>query len=214
MLNARIKEVRTDYGLYQISDHNNIKEPYSLFSNWLAAAIQAKLPDPNAMVLSTVSEVGKPSSRLMLLRHFDENGFVFYTNYESRKGHELDNNNHTALNFFWPNMERQVRVEGDVFKVSEAESDSYFDTRPRENQLSAWASSQSGVIESREQLANFIEDFNLLFLDEPIKRPPHWGGYRVVPHYIEFWQGRPGRLHDRLAFKQMNGTWTSGRLAP
>lgn len=191
-------------------DHNPVKQ----FSKWFKEAVDAKVNEPNAMSLSTVSSDAKPSARIVLLRNFDEKGFVFYTNYTSRKGEEIAGNPNAALLFFWPELERQVRIEGMLSKQSSQESDLYFNSRPRESKLGAWTSAQSKVISSRKVLDEEYEKLSKQYPEENIPRPANWGGYALKPHTIEFWQGRPSRLHDRILYTMENGTWKTERLAP
>lgn len=190
--------------------------PITAFIGWLVAAGEAGLYEPNAMVVSTLSPAATPSSRLVLLKGIDQRGFVFYTNFDSRKAADLAANDACALLFPWHPLERQVRVEGIAARVDEAESDAYFAVRPRNAQIGAWASPQSAAVENREFLnARFASESDRFAAVEHIPRPPHWGGLRVRPHLIEFWQGRPGRLHDRICFQRIDETdWATQRLAP
>jgi pyridoxamine 5'-phosphate oxidase len=190
-------------------------DPLKQFQRWFAEARAAGLPLPEAMTLATATREGRPSARLVLLKQADERGFVFYTNYGSQKAQELDANAQAALVFYWPQLERQVRVEGSVSRVTAAESDEYFRTRPRESQIGALASPQSEVIAGRDFLQQHFEELEGFYRDREIDRPAHWGGYRLHPERIEFWKGRPGRLHDRLLYEpRTDGTWTIKRLAP
>ena len=190
-------------------------DPLIEFQWWLDRAIAAGFPLPEAMTLATSTKEGKPSARLVLLKQADERGFVFFTNYESSKARDLDANPFAALVFYWPQLERQVRVEGTVARTSPAESDEYFKTRPRESQLGALASPQSKVVENREVLEQRFRELDELYRERAVERPAHWGGYRLAPQRIEFWKGRPGRLHDRILYeRQADGTWTIKRLAP
>jgi pyridoxamine 5'-phosphate oxidase len=190
-------------------------DPLKLFQRWFAEARATGLPLPEAMTLATASKDGKPSARLVLLKQADEHGFVFYTNYRSPKARELDANPFASLVFFWPQLERQVRIEGTVTRVSPAESDDYFRTRPRESQIGALASPQSDVISGRDVLQQRFDELEAAYRDREIERPANWGGYRLRPERIEFWKGRPGRLHDRLLYEpQADGSWTIKRLAP
>lgn len=191
--------------------------PIRQFQLWFDEALASGIPMSHAMTLCTVSNDGKPSARMVLLKGVNETGFVFYTNYRSRKARELDANPFAALVFYWEPLERQVRVEGTASRISAAESDNYFQTRPRESQLGAIASPQSEVIQSRSVLEKRFRKLEGQFGDEaePIKRPDHWGGYRIAPTRIEFWKGRPGRLHDRLLYELTpEGNWFISRLAP
>ena len=189
-------------------------DPFAFFRHWFDQALQAKLYEPNAMTLVTCTSEGKPSARIVLLKGFDERGFTFFTNHESRKGHEMAENPFVALVFYWGEIERQVRVEGRVIQVTAAESDAYFQSRPRGSQLGAWASEQSTVIAGREALEQRLKQIEEQVGEGPIPRPPHWGGFRVVPEMIEFWQGRPNRLHDRIRFQKSETAWIQERLSP
>jgi pyridoxamine 5'-phosphate oxidase len=190
-------------------------DPIRLFRRWFDEAIASGSRLPDAMSLATATRDGKPSARMVLLKQADEQGFVFYTNYNSRKARELDQNPFAALVSYWIQLDRQVRVEGRVERVSAAESDEYFHTRPRESQLGAIASPQSEVIENRHFLEQRFRDFEAMYRDRTVARPAHWGGYRLKPEMIEFWQNRPGRLHDRILYqRQADGTWAIKRLAP
>jgi pyridoxamine 5'-phosphate oxidase len=190
-------------------------DPIKLFSRWFDEAQQAGLRLPEAMTLATVTEDCRPAARMLLLKQVDERGFVFYTNYQSNKARELESNPNAALVFHWAPLEHQVRVEGTVTRISAAESDAYFQTRPRESQIGALASPQSQVIASREVLEDRAREIEKGYEGQVIKRPEHWGGYLLKPNRIEFWQGRLGRLHDRLLYElEPDGTWTIKRLAP
>ena len=190
-------------------------DPVKQFQQWFDDAINAKLPLPEAMSLATVTSDGKPTSRMVLLKGVDLNGFVFYTNYRSAKARELDANPNAALVFFWPQLERQVRVEGPVTRTSAAESREYFATRPRGSQIGAWASPQSEVIATRTELEKRKAEFEERYRDREVEWPEHWGGYRLKPDRIEFWKGRPDRLHDRILYaREADGTWSIKRLAP
>jgi pyridoxamine 5'-phosphate oxidase len=189
--------------------------PIDLFRRWFDAAIGSGSKLPDAMTLATATKDGKPSARMVLLKQVDEQGFVFYTNYRSSKSQELEENPQAALVFYWTHLDRQVRVEGNVVRVSPAESDEYFATRPRESQIGAAASPQSEVIASREVLEKRFRELDELYSDRPVERPEHWGGYRLKPERIEFWQNRTGRLHDRILYeRQAGGNWNISRLAP
>jgi len=189
--------------------------PLKQFQRWFDEARNAGLPLPEAMTLATATPDGRPSARLVLLKHADELGFVFYTNYGSQKARELDANPQAALVFYWPQLERQVRVEGKVQRTGSDESDAYFRTRPRESQLGAHASPQSEAVASRTVLEEGFAELERLYEGRDVERPAHWGGYRLMPDRIEFWKGRPSRLHDRLLYKrQPDGGWSITRLAP
>lgn len=189
--------------------------PIDLFQRWFSDALASGSRLPDAMTLATATKDGKPSARMVLLKQIDDRGFVFYTNYNSNKAREFDENPRAALVLYWTQLDRQVRVEGRVERISAVESDEYFRTRPRESQLGALASPQSEVIESREVLEQRYAKLDEFYRDQPLERPPHWGGYRLKPERIEFWQNRASRLHDRILYeRQPDGTWTISRLAP
>lgn len=191
------------------------RDPIRQFQTWFADAIAAKLPMPDAMTLATATPDGRPSARMVLLKQVDHEGFVFFTNYRSAKARQLDANPFAALVFYWVQLDRQVRVEGSVARTSAQESRDYFQTRPRESQIGAWASAQSEVISSREVLEQRAQELETLYCDRDIDCPEHWGGYRLKPERIEFWKSRVGRLHDRIAYElQPDGSWTISRLAP
>ena len=189
-------------------------KPFSLFKEWYEEASKKELNDPNAMNLATISKDLKPQSRMVLLKNFDDRGFVFYTNTKSNKGISLENNPHVALNFHWKSLLKQIRIEGQVKKVSDKEADEYFDTRPEESKIAAWSSNQSSVLINREELNKNIKFYKDKFKNKKIPRPPHWSGYIVEPYLMEFWQDMPFRLHDRLEFKKVNNKWTSKKLFP
>lgn len=208
-------EKKDSYSGEGLDEHSADADPLSLFQRWFDEARAAGLPLPEAMTLATATGDGRPSARLVLLKHADERGFVFYTNYGSQKARELDTNPQGAMVFYWPQLERQVRVEGSVTRVPGTESDEYFQTRPRESQIGALASPQSEVISGREILQQRFAELEEFYGDREIERPAHWGGYRLQPERIEFWKGRPSRLHDRLLYeRQADGSWTIKRLAP
>jgi pyridoxamine 5'-phosphate oxidase len=196
-----------------LDEAHSASEPFPLFRQWFDAAVAAQAAQPEAMALATVAPDGAPSVRMVLLRGFDARGFVFYTNYQSRKAQELMANPHAALVLYWPLLERQVRIEGTVEIISAEESDAYFRTRPRGSQLSAWASPQSRPVPDRNCLEEQFREMEEQFAGE-VPRPPFWGGYRVVPQRIEFWQGGDNRLHDRLLYRQTDSGWIRERLAP
>ena len=200
----------------QTLDEKHVRaNPLELFQRWFDDAVASGSRLPESMTLATANKDGKPSARVVLLKQFDENGFVFYTNYRSAKARDLEENPRAALVMYWVGLDRQVRVEGEVEKLTARESDDYFQTRPRESQLGALASPQSEVIESREVLENKFADLDESYRDRNIERPQHWGGYRLRPNRIEFWQNRAGRLHDRILYeRQGDGSWSISRLAP
>jgi len=205
--------LRKSYERAELDESASAAEPWQQFSNWLNEAIAAKVPEPNAMTLATVGTDGRPSTRIVLIKGFDAQGVVWYTNYDSRKGHELAGNAFAALQFHWVELERVVRIEGRVDKVSDDESDAYYRSRPLDSRLGAWASPQSQVIGSRAVLVtNAAKAAARHGLNPP--RPPHWGGYRLSPDRWEFWQGRKSRLHDRLSYRLVDGAWLRERLAP
>ncbi|MDF3838532.1 pyridoxamine 5'-phosphate oxidase [Cupriavidus basilensis] len=211
---TQLADLRRTYVLGSLSESDVAPDPISQFQRWFDEAIHAKLPEPNAMTLATVDADGQPSARIVLLKGMDASGFTFFTNYESRKGLDLAANPRAALLFHWVQLERQVRVEGHVEKVTDSESDAYYATRPLGSRLGAWASEQSREVPDRAVLEQREADFRAKFGDNP-PRPAHWGGYRLVPTRIEFWQGRPSRLHDRIAYRLLpDGRWQIVRLSP
>lgn len=212
---SSIADIRRDYSLKTLNEDEVADSPFLQFADWWQQAIESEIDEVNAMTLATASLEAVPSARIVLLKGYDENGFVFYTNYESAKGRELAENPKASLLFFWKELERQIRITGIVEKVSAAESDDYFLSRPTGSQIGAWASPQSHVIENRSWLEKNVKMLEEKFSSEAVTRPSHWGGYRVKPVIIEFWQGRSSRLHDRLQYSlQENGTWKIERLAP
>lgn len=211
---ANIADIRQDYILASLDETATGTDPLQFFHRWFNEAVNAQLSEVNAMTLATADAQGFPHARIVLLKGLDDKGFSFYTNYNSDKGHELQAVPRAALVFFWKELERQVRIEGSVEKVSAAESDAYFQSRPAGSRIGAWASPQSQVISDRSQLDERIALYTNQFPETDIPRPDHWGGYRVIPHRIEFWQGRSSRLHDRIVFEQSGNGWTKYRLAP
>ncbi len=209
-----IANLRKDYSHASLSEADVLADPIAQFSRWFDEAIMAQLPEPNAMSLATVGADGRPSSRIVLIKGYDQAGFTWYTSYGSRKGRELQENPHAALLFHWVELERQVRIEGRVEALSGADSDAYFNSRPLGSRLGAIASAQSEPIADREALESRFTATEEAFGNEPV-RPENWGGYRLLPDYLEFWQGRRSRLHDRIAYMlQADGRWTRTRLQP
>jgi pyridoxamine 5'-phosphate oxidase len=208
-----IADIRKDYKVASLSESDVAPSPFTQFDNWLKEAIAAQLPEPNAMTLATAATDGRPSTRVVLIKGVDERGPVWFTNYQSRKGRELAGNPFAALQFHWVELERVVRIEGRVEKVSDAESDAYFNSRPLDSRIGAWASPQSETISGRAVLVARAAEYAAKFLLRP-PRPPHWGGYRLLPDRFEFWQGRPSRLHDRIVYRLADGAWRIERLAP
>lgn len=208
-------KVRKDYSTHILLESHAYQDPFQQFEEWLQDAKKKDDEDYNAMTLATIEERGFPDQRVVLLRDFSRKGFVFYTNYQSAKGKEISKNPKVGLNFFWKELERQVRVRGEARKLDAKASDAYFASRPRENQIGAWVSEQSTIISSREELAKRMKEIEDRFEGKDVPRPDYWGGYTVFPIYFEFWQGRPGRLHDRLSYRvNADGEWFMERLAP
>jgi len=208
-----IADLRKSYEKAELSEDASNADPLKQFDRWLNEAIQSEVPEPNAMTLATVASNMRPSTRVVLIKGYDELGIVWYTNYESRKGKELAGNPFAALQFHWVELERVVRIEGRMEKVSDEESDSYFHSRPLDSRIGAWASPQSQVIDGRTVLVTNAAKYAAQFMLNP-PRPPHWGGYRLVPDEWQFWQGRRSRLHDRLRYRFNEGEWLRERLAP
>ena len=209
-----LQHIRKEYISHQLDIDNLDDNPIVQFRYWLNEAIRSEVPEPTAMALSTVSEEGRPSSRMVLLKSLDDDGFTFFTNYDSKKGGQIALNPAGALLFFWPMLERQVRIEGKIFKTLRHESDEYFRTRPEGSRIGAWASPQSKRIPSREYLENLQKDYLELFKTKTLDRPENWGGYKLFPQMMEFWQGRENRLHDRFEYVKKGGMWEVCRLAP
>ncbi|HML80774.1 MAG: pyridoxamine 5'-phosphate oxidase [Thiomonas sp.] len=209
-----LSDLRKDYSRAELDEAHAEADPLKQFEHWLQQAMDAQVPEPNAMTLATVGENGRPSTRVVLIKHVDARGIVWYTNYHSRKGRELAAHAFAALQFHWVELERVVRIEGRVEQVSAEESDAYFASRPLTSRIGAWASPQSEPIDGRGTLLKRAAEYGLRYGISP-PRPPHWGGYRLIPDAWEFWQGRPSRLHDRLAYAlQADGRWKRQRLAP
>lgn len=209
-----LRHLRSEYKHAALDEHDVDRDPFRQFAHWFDAALAAKVPEPNAMTLATVDAGGRPAARIVLLKEVDARGFTFYTNYESRKGRELAVQPYASLLFFWPELERQVRLEGSVEKVDPATADAYFRVRPKLSRIGAWASPQSAPLPDRAALEARFAEAGRRFPDEEVPRPPHWGGYRLLPDVFEFWQGRASRLHDRIAYSREQGHWRIGRLAP
>lgn len=214
-MTSHVANLRRNYTRAGLNESETDPNPLIQFQTWFDQALNAELPEPNAMTLATADSQGRPSARIVLLKGLDDTGFVFYTNYKSYKAKQLAENPAAALVFWWAELERQIRIEGTVEKVSPAESEEYFASRPFGSQLGAWASPQSRVIESRRVLEEKSWELEQKYANQEIPKPPHWGGYRLLPTEIEFWQGRPNRLHDRLRYRQQeDGSWLRERLAP
>ncbi len=211
-----LADMRREYTRDGLSEAQAPLEPFGLFEQWFAQARQTEqLPvEPNAMTLATVDSAGRPHCRVLLLKALDERGFTFFSNYSSAKAEQLSANPYAAMTFFWPALERQVRIEGVVERVTAQESDAYFQVRPLGSRLGAWASPQSQVLRDRAELEALLAQVELRFLDAAPACPEHWGGYRLLPERVEFWQGRPSRLHDRLNYRLQDGAWWCERLAP
>jgi pyridoxamine 5'-phosphate oxidase len=210
-----LADLRKEYSLAGLTEKDLARDPFRQFDKWFQEAEGAKIPEPNAMTLATATRDGRPSARTVLLKGVDGRGFVFYSNYESRKGRELEANARATLLFPWIVMERQVIVEGPVTKVSREESEAYFHSRPLASQLSAWASAQSTIVSGRKVLEDAMKELEKKYAGRTVPLPPQWGGFRVVPETVEFWQGRRSRLHDRLRYRrEADGGWVVERLAP
>ncbi len=214
-LRTYLQSVRRDFANLPLEETDAPDEPFTLFKRWFDDSLKAQLPDPYSMILATSGTTQIPSSRVVYMRDFDANGLTFFTNYQSQKGRDIAANPNVALLFFWNGIDRQVHLKGKATKVEESVSDNYFASRPRASQLGAWASAQSEVIPSRYELDIRLEEVTRRFEGQEVPRPPHWGGYIVKPYSVEFWQGRPSRLHDRLRYLlQEQGSWLRERLAP
>jgi pyridoxamine 5'-phosphate oxidase len=209
-----LARVRKEYSRHALSETDVDLNPFVQFNRWLQEALSSRLPEPNAMALATATGEGKPSVRMVLLKGYDDRGFVFFTNYEGRKTSELLKNPNAALLFYWSELERQVRIEGSVEKTSRQESEEYFNTRPLESRLGAWASRQSEVIPGRSDLEQKVSDLKERYANREVPVPPFWGGFRLQPQVFEFWQGRENRLHDRIRYFLQGGVWVIERLSP
>jgi pyridoxamine 5'-phosphate oxidase len=210
-----IADIRKDYKLQSLSEKDVNRNPFRQFDVWWREAVDSQIDEVNAMTLATADKSGIPSARIVLLKGYDDNGFVFFTNYNSHKSVDIEENPNACLVFFWKELERQVRITGGIEKISEKESDEYFHSRPLISRIGAWASDQSSEIDSRESLEEKFKTLEQTYSNKEIPRPPHWGGYRVIPSLIEFWQGRSGRLHDRIEYTLAeSGSWTFKRLSP
>ncbi|MCW3085232.1 MAG: Pyridoxine 5-phosphate oxidase [Bacteroidetes bacterium] len=209
-----INSLRHDFSKQTLDETDVAKNPFLQFEKWFKEAIDSKVNEPNAMTVATVSGQGQPTARIVLLRNFNEDGFVFYTNYTSRKGENIADNPKAALLFFWPELERQVRIEGTLTKQTAEESDRYFNSRPRTSKLGAWTSEQSKIITGRNILDEAYKKLSEKYPGEDVPRPDYWGGYVLRPDSMEFWQGRPSRLHDRILYTLENNNWKIARLAP
>jgi pyridoxamine 5'-phosphate oxidase len=208
-----LADLRRDYALESLTEHDVDADPIRQFEKWFEQALRSGMVEPNAMTLATSTRDGHPSARIVLLKSVDANGFVFFTDYRSRKGSEIDANPQVSLCFWWSELQRQVRVTGTVARATRDESDAYFRSRPHGSRIGAWASHQSAALASREALEKDVARLDLAFPGE-VPLPPHWGGYRVTPESFEFWQGRPSRLHDRIVYTRESGKWRVGRLSP
>ena len=209
-----IADIRKEYMRESLSEGDVELDPFLQFTRWWKEAVGSDITEVNAMTLATCNKEGMPSARTVLLKDYDKSGFVFFSNYESRKAKDIDENPQASLLFFWKELERQVRIEGRIEKVDATESDSYFHSRPEGSRIGAWASPQSRVVSSRDVIEENVRRYQAAFEQAPIPRPPHWGGYRVIPVHIEFWQGRPSRLHDRILYSLEADSWKISRLAP
>ena len=209
-----IADIRKEYMRESLSEGDVELDPILQFTRWWKEALGSDISEVNAMTLATCNASGIPSARTVLLKDYDKKGFVFYTNYQSRKAKDIEENPYATLLFFWKELERQVRIEGKIAKVEESESEEYFHSRPEGSRIGAWASPQSTVVKNRDEIEDNVRLYTEKFSSTPIPRPTHWGGYRVSPVHIEFWQGRPSRLHDRILYTLEDGEWVIRRLAP
>ena len=211
---SNIANIRREYSLQSLLESDMAQTPFLQFQKWWDQALSSEITDVNAMTLATCNKDGKPDARIVLLKEFNEEGFTFFTNYNSRKGKELEENPYACIVFFWKELERQVRIQGSVKRISSGDSDEYFVQRPKGSRISAWSSPQSDVITSREILEENVSRYEQQFGDGNIPRPPYWGGYNLSPTVVEFWQGRSNRLHDRIQYTLIDSRWVIERLAP
>jgi pyridoxamine 5'-phosphate oxidase len=212
--NFEISDIRKDYTQKELDENNTEANPFDQFDIWFKEMLDSKLPEPTAVTLATATKDGKPSARVLLLKGYNKDGFIFYTNYGSRKGKEIEENNSGALLFFWPELEREIRIEGYIEKVSQKASEDYFKTRPYKSRVGAWASKQSSVIPGRSEIIKKFFKYLLKFHSKNIPLPNFWGGYILKPEVFEFWQGRANRLHDRIRYRKENSQWIKERLSP
>ena len=210
----KISDIRREYGNLSLGEEGAKDCPIEQFVMWFADVVNSEKSDPTAMVLSTVDELGHPDSRVVLLKEMKDGAFIFYTNYQSTKSMQINSTPYVALNFYWPELARQVRVRGSIKRLSEEQSDAYFSSRPKTSQLSAMVSPQSREINSRLELESSLNELIVAYQQQPVVRPQYWGGYEVIPSEIEFWQGRDNRLHDRIHYHRQQGKWIHRRLAP
>ena len=213
-MKRNIEDIRKDYCKDILSENDLDKNPINQFKKWFELALDSDVKEPNALVLSTVSNEGIPSARVVLIKGVEPNGFKFYTNYNSSKGRDLINNPNASMTFFWPELEQQIRVNGSVKKLSANDSDDYFNSRPLGSKISAVASNQRTKVNDRDELTDEVKRLESLYENQQISRPDHWGGYLLIPNKIEFWQGRASRLHDRFLYEYVDGKWMLSRLAP
>jgi pyridoxamine 5'-phosphate oxidase len=213
-MHKNISTIRQDYLLASLQEEDTFDDPILQFHKWFQEAVDSAIDEVNAMTLATVDASHKPHARIVLLKGVEENQFVFFTNYHSHKGHQIDSNANVSLVFFWKELQRQVRIDGVIEKISEKESTDYFHSRPKESQIGAWASHQSQILETRAALENRFAELTKEYSTKAVPKPPHWGGYGLNPTSIEFWQGRASRLHDRILYEIVDGNWTKVRLNP
>lgn len=214
MINTELAALRREYSHSELDEASVASDPFTQFAAWINDVLRARINEPSAMTLSTVTPEGRPSSRVVLLKGFDTGGLVFFTNYESQKGRDLEANPQAVVHFFWPELERQINVTGSIERVSGEESDKYFACRPFESRIGAWASHQSQRLASRKELEDRVAELSVKYADGNVPRPPYWGGYRLLPDRFEFWQGRESRLHDRICYERSSAGWAIFRLSP